>query len=220
MPCGAPRCDRWAASAPGRIRLRKPARRPGPPPSFYLRPGLLAPGGDLLVVALGRSPGRDLHAPPEAVQQQVQPGQGVGHAEALADDRGDARQRPALVVPAPRRRVGVQQVLQLGQLGGAEPAATPRPAPWRTAPGARRGPARGAMVWPTSGPPGTGPPPPGRWPLPRSTRPRPAAPVPAGRTPRRSAHHPGRTSWLWHSPRRADCQQATEPPPLMIVNDL
>src|SRR3954471_14098580 len=65
----------------GRTRLRRPARRPGPPPSFYLRPALLPPGGDLLLVALGGAPGRDLHAPPHAVQQQIQPGQGVVHAE-------------------------------------------------------------------------------------------------------------------------------------------
>ncbi len=47
----------------------------------YLRPGLLPPGGDLLLIPLGRAPGGDLHAPPQAVQQQVQPGQGVGHAD-------------------------------------------------------------------------------------------------------------------------------------------
>src|SRR3954467_13559526 len=74
-----------------RTRPRRPARRPGPPPFFYLGPGLLPPGGDLFLVALGGPPGGDLHAPPHAVQQQIQPRQGVVHAEPLADDRGDAR---------------------------------------------------------------------------------------------------------------------------------
>jgi hypothetical protein len=71
----------------------------------YLRPGLLPPGGDLLLIPLGRAPGGDLHAPSHAVQQQVQPGQGVGHAEPLAHHVGDAGQRPALVVPLSGRLV-------------------------------------------------------------------------------------------------------------------
>src|SRR3954462_11309969 len=74
----------------GRTRLRRPARRPGPPRPFYLRPGLLPPGGDLLLVALDGLAGEHLHAPAQPVQQQIQPGQGVVHAEALMDDRGDA----------------------------------------------------------------------------------------------------------------------------------
>src|SRR3954465_11806066 len=65
----------------GRTRLRRPARHPGPPRSFYLRPGLLPPGPALLPVALSRPPGGHLHAPADPVQQQVQPGQGVVHAE-------------------------------------------------------------------------------------------------------------------------------------------
>src|SRR3954468_23313982 len=93
----------------GRTRPRRLPRRPGPPPSFYLRPALLPPGGDLVLVALGGAPGRDLHAPAEAVQEQIHPRQGVVHAEPLADHRGDARQRPALIDPAPRRRTGVEQ---------------------------------------------------------------------------------------------------------------
>lgn len=35
-----PECGRTAASGPGRICLRRPARRRGPPPSFCHRPGL------------------------------------------------------------------------------------------------------------------------------------------------------------------------------------
>src|SRR3954452_18356001 len=65
----------------GRTRLRRLPRRPGPPPSFYRRPGLLPPDADLFLVALGRPSGRDLHAPAQPVQQQIQPGQGVVHAE-------------------------------------------------------------------------------------------------------------------------------------------
>jgi hypothetical protein len=63
------------------------------------------------LVALGRSPGGHLHAPAHAVQQQIQPGQGVVHAEALVDGCGDARQRPALVGSTPRARAGVEQHL-------------------------------------------------------------------------------------------------------------
>src|SRR4051812_6383745 len=48
---------------------------------------------------------------------------GVVHAEPLAHHRGDARQRPALIRPAPRRRAGLEQHLQLLQLGRGEPAA-------------------------------------------------------------------------------------------------
>src|SRR3954465_6922018 len=74
----------------GRTRLRRPARHPGPPRPFYLRPGLLPPGGDLLPPPLGGAPGRPRPAPAEPVQQQIQPGQGVVHAEPGAHDRGDA----------------------------------------------------------------------------------------------------------------------------------
>src|SRR3954452_25298599 len=109
----------------GRTRPRRLPRRPGPPRSFYLRPGLLPPGGDLLLVAFGGLAGRHLHAPAEAVQQQIQPGQGVVHPEALPDDLGDPGQRPALILPPPPRRAGVQQRLQLVELGGAELAARP-----------------------------------------------------------------------------------------------
>jgi hypothetical protein len=49
----APGAALWAALSPSRIRPRRPARRPGPPPSFYHRPGLLPPRGDPLLVALG-----------------------------------------------------------------------------------------------------------------------------------------------------------------------
>src|SRR3954447_6179564 len=90
----------------GRTRLRRPARRPGPRRPFYLRPGLFPPGGDLLLVALGGAPGGHLHAPPQPVQQQIQPGQGVLHAQPGAADRGDARQRPALIGPAPDASAG------------------------------------------------------------------------------------------------------------------
>ena len=68
-----PRCGPWAALSPGRTRPRRPARRPGPPPSFYHRPGLLPPGGDPRLIPLGGPPRRDLHAPADPVQQQVQP---------------------------------------------------------------------------------------------------------------------------------------------------
>jgi hypothetical protein len=112
-------------SAPGRTRLRRPARRPGPPPSFYHGPGLLPPRGNPVFVPLGGPAGWNLHGPPEPVQQHVNPGQRVLHPRTAArpgpwsgpgsstdpytrrpcrtrpagDDRhGGLRQRPAAVV--------------------------------------------------------------------------------------------------------------------------
>lgn len=67
----------------------------------------------LLLSALGVLPGGDLHAPAQAVPQQIQAGQGGVHAEALLRGRGDAGQGLARVGPAPRRRAGVPQRLQL-----------------------------------------------------------------------------------------------------------
>ena len=101
--CGraGPRYALWAALCPGRIGPRRPARRPGPPPSFYYRPGRLLPGADLLLVALGGLAGGDLHTPPDPVQQQIQPRPGVLHSEPSPGGLGDARQRPALVLIPP-----------------------------------------------------------------------------------------------------------------------
>src|SRR3954470_6114868 len=133
----------WAVTCTTGVRPRRPQVRPfgglSPWPDssskisqaprsaavFYLRPGLLPPGGDLLLVALGGAAGGHLHAPAQPVQQQVQPGQGVVHPAPRVHDLGDARQRPALIGPAPRGRAGVEQRLQLVELGGAEPAAGP-----------------------------------------------------------------------------------------------
>jgi hypothetical protein len=125
---GGPGCVPSAASAPGRTRLRSTARRPGPPPSFYHRPGLLPPASDRGLVPFGGPAGRDLHAPAEPVQQQVQPGQRVLHPEPLPGQLGDPAQRPALVLPAPGGRPGLQHRLQLGQLERGPIARAP-PAP-------------------------------------------------------------------------------------------
>jgi hypothetical protein len=43
-------------------------------------------------------PGRDLHTPPDPLQQQIHPGQGVVHPEPGGDHLGDPRQRPALTL--------------------------------------------------------------------------------------------------------------------------
>jgi hypothetical protein len=59
--------------------------------SYYQRPRLLPPSGDPFLVALGRSPGRDLHAPAKPVQQQIQPRPGCS---------------PRRTARAPRRRCG------------------------------------------------------------------------------------------------------------------
>ena len=119
-----PRCVLWAALSPnGQTRLRNRSRRPGPPRSFYHRPGLLPPRSDRRLVTLGGPPCRDLDAPADPVQQQVRPRQGVVHPEPAAHDFGDPGQRPALIlIPVLRGRPGVQQRRQLPQLGRAQPA--------------------------------------------------------------------------------------------------
>ncbi|MDG9713984.1 hypothetical protein QC385_38555 [Streptomyces sp. DH10] len=58
-------------------------------------------GCDLLLVALGDPAGRGLHAPADAVQQQIQPAHDALDAEPVAHDVDDPRQNPA---PAARRR--------------------------------------------------------------------------------------------------------------------
>jgi len=98
---------------------------------LYRRPGLLPPGGDRRLITLGGLPGRDLHAPADPVQQQIQPGQRVVHLEPAAHQLSDPRQRPALILPAPYRRSGIQQHLQLAQLRRAQLAFAP-PAPFDT----------------------------------------------------------------------------------------
>jgi hypothetical protein len=70
--------------SPGQTRLRRRSSRPGPPPSFYHRPGRLPPGGDRRLVPFGGPPGGDLHAPPDPVQQQIHPSQRVAHPEPVA----------------------------------------------------------------------------------------------------------------------------------------
>ena len=68
-------------------------RRPGPPPCFYDRPGVLPPPGDLLLVPLRRPAGRDLHAPADPVQQHVHPRQRVLHPEPPPGLLRDPRQQ-------------------------------------------------------------------------------------------------------------------------------
>jgi hypothetical protein len=64
---------------------------------------------------------RNLHAPPDPVQQQIRPGQGVVHREPAADHLGDPRERSALILIPPRRgRADVQHRLQLAQLRSGE----------------------------------------------------------------------------------------------------
>ncbi|QTD95818.1 hypothetical protein S1361_00600 [Streptomyces cyanogenus] len=118
-----PQVRPWAASGPGQPRPRSRPRCPSPPPSFHDGPLLVLPGGDLRLVPLGGLTGWDLHTPADAVQQQVQPGQGVLHAEPAAHDLGDPRQRPALITPAARGRASIQHRLQKAELFRGELAA-------------------------------------------------------------------------------------------------
>jgi hypothetical protein len=64
-------------------------RRDGP---FYDGPRLLPPEGDGRLVPLGGAPGRDLHAPPDPVQQHVHPRQRVLHPEPAGHQLGDPGQ--------------------------------------------------------------------------------------------------------------------------------
>jgi len=102
-----------------------PQRRLTPSPgSARLDPGRLIP--------FGGAPRRDLHAPPDPVQQQIHPRQGVAHLEPVADHLGDPGQRPALILIPPRRgRASRQQHLQLAQLGTGQLALHPTRAPGR-----------------------------------------------------------------------------------------
>jgi hypothetical protein len=119
-------CVPSAASSPGLTRPRRSARRPGPPKCFYHRPHFLPPGRDPRLIPLGRLARRELHAPPDPVQQQIRPGQGVLRPEPPPDDIGDPRQRPALILPALRGRPSLQHRRQLAQLRRCQLA--PRPA--------------------------------------------------------------------------------------------
>jgi len=102
-----------------------PSMRWGRPPSSYDGPLLVLPRGDPRLVPLGGPPGRDLHAPADAVQQQIQPGQCVLDPEPAAHDLADAGQRPALVTPAARGRTGFQHRLQSTQSAGVDLAGAP-----------------------------------------------------------------------------------------------
>ena len=78
---------RWsgiaAASATGRIRLRRRSSRREPPPSFYLRPGLLLPHLNRAVVALDRPPRAQMAGPAAAAQQAPDPSVFGGQPAAL-----------------------------------------------------------------------------------------------------------------------------------------
>lgn len=93
-----------------------------------------------------------MHAPADAVQQQVQPGQGALDAEPAAHDLGDPRQSQALVAPAGGGRAGVQHRLQHAQLPRIELAAGTAGAPGDQGLSAARSPPA-ASGSPTSGSP-------------------------------------------------------------------
>src|SRR5262249_24231959 len=127
---------------PGQLRPRSRPRRPSPPPSFYDGPLLVLPRGDLRLVSLGGLTGWNLHVPADAVQQQVQPGQGVLDTEAAAHDFGDPRHRPPPVPPSGGPRAGRPPSLEEGGVawrgacngrpgapGSPGPAAPPKPTP-------------------------------------------------------------------------------------------
>ena len=202
VPAG-PRYGPWPASGPGRIRLRRPARRPGPLPSFYHRPRLLPPPGNRRLVPLGGPPGRHLHALPDPVQQHIHPRQRVLHPEPLPHLLSDTGQRPALVLIAAGRRACLQPPHPARPTAPGTACTSPCRRPWRPAPPGRPRPAPAATGSPTSATPGTASLSRDRWPRPRSSRRQPAALVPGEPAPPRSARRHRDTSCLRHSAPRA-----------------
>jgi hypothetical protein len=117
-----PRYVPSAASGPGRTRLRRPARRPGPPPSFTT--GQVS-SRHLAILPSSRSAARRAGTctdQPSRCSSTSIPGQRVLHPEPPPDLVRDPGQRPALIQIAGRRRARIQHRLQLTQLGGSEHA--------------------------------------------------------------------------------------------------
>ena len=115
---------------------RKTPLTPRPEPA----PGTRAETGDSRIARArrhrrirGKSPssearrpcGKDLHAPAGAVQQQVQPGQGVLDTEPPAHDFGNPGQRPTPARPAGCGRAGIQRRFQDTKLRRIELRAAP-----------------------------------------------------------------------------------------------
>jgi hypothetical protein len=123
--------------------------------------GLLPPRGDRRLVALGGLPGRDLHAPPDPVQQQAQPRQRVSHPEPAAHHLGDPRQRPALILQAQAAGPVSSTAPSSHTCAGLSLQRAP-PAPVEASAAGHYQPAPAASGSPTSGAPGTAGPPPGR----------------------------------------------------------
>lgn len=112
-----PRVRPRGGFSPGRPRPRSRRTLPGPRPSFYMRPPLLVPGRDRLLVALDRPTGRDLPGDPEPGEHLVQTARGaVVDREPLFDQGSDSRERPALVEIPVRARALLDQREQFAVL--------------------------------------------------------------------------------------------------------
>src|SRR5712692_1804308 len=83
---------------------------------FYCRPLVPHPVRDGLFVALDRAAFGHLTAPPARLQNAPEVARVVADPELLADQRGDALQRPQLVGKAAGHRPREQQLLELGAL--------------------------------------------------------------------------------------------------------
>ena len=139
----APRSATAAASSTGRIRLRRRSSRRGPPPSFYLRPGLLLPHLDRAIIALDGPPRGQL-PPFQPAPRRLPAGRRPGRAAGLPGPppsphrpltdpqlRGDHRRRQPLLES--RHRFQPNQLPASAALGGQSAALCIPHAPLHTA---------------------------------------------------------------------------------------
>ena len=108
-------CGRVAASSRTRPRPRRRSRHRAPPRSFRLRPHVLLPELDRVLVTFQCATGRALPGPAVAVQEPPHSRDRATDLELAADQRSDPFQRPPLIFPAMRGRPFGQLLFQQGE---------------------------------------------------------------------------------------------------------